>query len=193
MKKILHVIANPKQEGSVCRDVSDKMVEEIKRQYPEYEIETLDLYKTDIEHLSLDTLNRKNTKMIDMATHFASFDVYIFTSPMWNLFFPSILKSYLDHVICAGICFRYNKFGIPRGILKNKKAICVLSRGGTYGFWPLSIFANDKKYLRQILRYTGIKDISFITADGIDQFPEKRDKITQNTIKKALKLVKTIK
>lgn len=189
--KLLYVIANPKKENSASMEVSQKLVDELKDNYPNLEIETLNLYDENMKHLSIDSLSGKNHDMEEKAKYFASFDYYVFASPMWNLSIPSILKAYLDHVLLKGVCFTYDKHGIPHGLLKNKKAVCVFARGGVYSYWPMTIFVHDKKYMKHILNFVGIKDVKFIEVDGLDKYPNKREKIIFKTVEKAKKIAKS--
>jgi len=190
--KLLHVVATPKKNDSASLDVSGSLIEELLKKYPNCEVETLRLYDDELPHLSMISQEGELARMQKTAEHFSSFDYYIFSAPMWNLSIPSILKTYIDHIVVKDITFRYNKYGIPLGLLKNKKAICVFSRGGLYSFWPLSRFAHDKKYMNQILKFMGIKNISFIEIDGLDRTPQNRRQIINKAIIKAVKLAKKL-
>ena len=61
--KLLHIIANPKKEGSASVTVSTKLVEKFVKNNPKCEVETLNLYDQNINHLSLDSLTGKDSKM----------------------------------------------------------------------------------------------------------------------------------
>jgi len=190
--KLLYIIANPKKENSVSIEVSNNLVEEFKKNNPNAEVETLNLYDEKLGHLSIDSLMGKNTDMKDKAIHFSSFDRYVIASPMWNLSIPSILKAYIDYIMVKGIGFNYNKYGVPYGLLKNKKAVCVFARGGVYSYWPMTIFAHDKKYMKHILNFVGIKDIKFLEVDGLDKYPNKKQNIIAKAMVKAAKLARKL-
>lgn len=190
--RLLHIIANPKKYNSVSIDVSEKLVQEFRNNNPGSYVEVLNLYDENIGHLSLDALMGKNTDMKDRANHFASFDYYVFASSMWNFFIPSILKAYIDHIMVKGICFDYNKYGYPYGLLKKRKAICVFARGGEYSHWPMTLFANDRKYMKQILNFIGIRKINFLEVNGLDKHPNERKKILEKAAKKARKIAKKL-
>ena len=188
--RLLCVVSDPKGEESLSFKVAEKFITNMKKKHKNIEVVIHNLYKEGVENLSLESISGKNSKMKDMAEHFAGFDFYVFCSPMWNLSIPSILKAYFDHILLKGVSFRYNKYGMPIGLLKKKRALCILSRGGVYSFWPMTVFAHDKKYLRHILSFIGIRNVKFLEIDGVDKYPTKKEKIVDVANKKAAKLVK---
>ena len=50
---------------------------------------------------------------------------------MWNLSIPAILKAYIDYISVSGITFKYTSNGSV-GLLNDKKAVHIVSRGGEY-------------------------------------------------------------
>ena len=71
---------------------------------------------------------------------------------MWNLSIPAILKAYIDYVSVVGITFKYTSKG-PVGILKNKKAIYIVARGGEYENSPYEMGERAKNYLWILWHY----------------------------------------
>jgi FMN-dependent NADH-azoreductase len=59
-------------------------------------------------------------------------DKYVFVAPMWEFSFPAALKKYLDIIYAARQTFQYNEFGLPMGLLKNKKAVFIQASGGNH-------------------------------------------------------------
>lgn len=174
MSKVLYIKANIKNEGeSRTFKVSDSFVEEYKKNNPEDEIITLDLYKENIDFLRADDLGKlfgpkdeesKNNSILKYAYQFADADKYIIAAPMWNLSFPAILKAYIDYVSVSGITFKYTAEG-PVGLLNNKKAVHIVSRGGGYDNSPYEM---GDRYLRTILGFFGIHDIETIAIENLD-------------------------
>ena len=62
-------------------------------------------------------------------------DIIVIAAPMYNFGIPSTLKAWFDHVLRAGVTFRYSEAG-PEGLLKGKRAIVIESRGGLYSDGP---------------------------------------------------------
>ncbi|EHK2404166.1 NAD(P)H-dependent oxidoreductase [Clostridium perfringens] len=196
MSKVLYVKANIKNEGeSRTFKVSDSFVEEYKKNNPEDEIITLDLYKENIDFLRADDLGKlfgpkdeesKNNSILKYAYQFADSDKYIIAAPMWNLSFPAILKAYIDYVSVSGITFKYTAEG-PVGLLNNKKAVHIVSRGGGYDNSPYEM---GDRYLRTILGFFGIKDIETIAIDNLDVMGVNVKEKVEEGIEKAISLAK---
>ncbi|MDJ8948373.1 FMN-dependent NADH-azoreductase [Clostridium perfringens] len=196
MSKVLYVKANIKNEGeSRTFKVSDSFVEEYKKNNPEDEIITLDLYKENIDFLRGDDLGKlfgpkdeesKNNSILKYAYQFADADKYIIAAPMWNLSFPAILKAYIDYVSVSGITFKYTAEG-PVGLLNNKKAVHIVSRGGGYDNSPYEM---GDRYLRTILGFFGIKDIETIAIDNLDVMGVNVKEKVEEGIEKAISLAK---
>ena len=196
MSKVLYIKANIKNEGeSRTFKVSDSFVEEYKKNNPEDEIITLDLYKENIDFLRADDLGKlfgpkdeesKNNSILKYAYQFADADKYIIAAPMWNLSFPAILKAYIDYVSVSGITFKYTAEG-PVGLLNNKKAVHIVSRGGAYDNSPYEM---GDRYLRTILGFFGIKDIETIAIDNLDVMGINVEEKVEEGIEKAISLAK---
>ena len=78
--------------------------------------------------------------------------------------FPAILKAYIDYISVTGITFKYTAQG-PVGILNNKKAVHIVSRGGEYVNAPYEM---GDKYLRTILGFFGIEEVETIAIENVD-------------------------
>ena len=174
MSKVLYIKANIKREGDTRTfKVSDSFVSEYKKNNPNDEVITLDLYNEKIDFLKLEDLgdvfgpkneNSKKHPVLKYAYQFADADKYIIAAPMWNLSIPAILKAYIDYVSVAGITFKYTSEGAV-GLLNNKKAVHIVSRGGEYGN---NTYEMGDRYLRTILRFFGISDIETIAIENLD-------------------------
>jgi FMN-dependent NADH-azoreductase len=94
-------------------------------------------------------------------------DTIVIASPMYNFSISSNLKAWIDHVTRAGRTFRYTEEGRPEGLLKNKKVVVVTGRGGIYSEGALSPFDFQEPYLRTILGFIGLTDLTFIHVEGL--------------------------
>jgi len=174
MSKVLYIKANIKKAGeSRTFKVSDSFIEEYKSNNPSDEIITLDLYKENIDFLRPEDLGEifgpkneesRNNPILKYAYQFAEADKYVIAAPMWNLSIPAILKAYIDYVSVTGITFKYTAEG-PVGLLKDKKAVHIVSRGGEYGNAPYEM---GDRYLRTILGFFGIQDMKTIAVESLD-------------------------
>ncbi|SUC46927.1 FMN-dependent NADH-azoreductase [Providencia stuartii] len=81
---------------------------------------------------------------------------------MYNLNIPSHLKNYFDFIARAGETFKYTEQGSV-GLLENKRAFVLTSRGGIYKDTASDIIV---PFLKLFLNFIGITDIEFIFAGG---------------------------
>ncbi|HYM04716.1 MAG TPA: NAD(P)H-dependent oxidoreductase, partial [Stellaceae bacterium] len=99
-------------------------------------------------------------------------DTIVLAVPMYNFAIPSTLKAWIDHVARAGRTFRYTAAG-PEGLLKGKKVFVVTGRGGIYsGDVPAKIMDFQEPYLRAVLGFLGLDDVTFIHVEGLKVSPE---------------------
>lgn len=88
-------------------------------------------------------------------------DTLVIGLPVYNFSVPAQLKNWLDQIARAGVTFQYSKAG-PEGLLTGKRAIVAMASGGTPAESPVD-FAWP--YLRQMLGFVGITDVTLVAAD----------------------------
>lgn len=193
--RVLYIKSNPKDtKDSASSMVAEEFINSYLKENPEDTLDVIDLYKESWPHLdkeALDNYKEEEALLRSTATKFSTYDKYIISAPMWNLSIPSILKAYFDYVVVSGITFKYSKYGIPIGLLKNKKALCIIARGGNYSYWPMSNFGFDRKYLKVILKFMGIKNIKFLTIENLNKDVKNFDKIVNKAMSKAHKIAES--
>jgi FMN-dependent NADH-azoreductase len=101
-------------------------------------------------------------------------DVIVIGAPMYNFSIPSTLKAWFDHVLRAGVTFSYSEAG-PKGLVTGKKAVVVEARGGLYSEGPAQAADFQEAYLRHLLGFIGLNDVTFVRAEKIGFGPEARD------------------
>jgi FMN-dependent NADH-azoreductase len=91
---------------------------------------------------------------------------------MYNFSIPSTLKAWIDHVARRGRTFRYTEKG-PEGLLKGKKVFVLTARGGVYSNGaPAAAFDFQEPYLRAVLAFVGLTDVTFVHFEGLAMGPE---------------------
>lgn len=95
-------------------------------------------------------------------------ELIVIGAPIYNFGVPATLKAWIDMVARAGVTFRYTENG-PRGLLKNKRAIVVITSGGTKVGSDID-FASG--YLKHVLGFVGVHDVEFIVADELNSRSE---------------------
>ncbi len=96
-------------------------------------------------------------------------DEYVFGVAMHNFSIPSTLKLWIDQIVRVGKTFAYGADG-PKGLLTGKKATVLLASGGVYSPGT-SLAALDfvTPYLRTVLGFIGVTDVTVIVAEGTAQ------------------------
>jgi FMN-dependent NADH-azoreductase len=189
MKKLLHIDSSVLGPHSVSRQLSAAIVERLRRATPDLEVAYRDLTVTPLAHLSGAHLaaaqgaaNPDASVQQEIATsqavlaEFLVADTIVLGAPMYNFTIPSQLKAWIDRIVIAGKTFKYGAQG-PEGLAGSKRVIAAVSRGGFYGpGTPAAALEHLETYLRGVFGFIGVKDLEFISADGIQIGPEHREK-----------------
>jgi len=193
MKRLLHIVATPRGTGSRTLKVSKVFLEQCKKKYPDCKIDELNLFTEKIPPLTTKRIDGKYTLLGgkdlegelkdawgDIEQHierFLSADGYLLSTPMWNFSIPHVLKHYIDVIVQPKYLFQYTDKG-PEGLVKNKKMVIITSRGGDYGpDSPFRPYDLQEPYLRTVLGFVGITDITFVNAQPMDALgPEVQEK-----------------
>ncbi|PJJ60931.1 FMN-dependent NADH-azoreductase [Hymenobacter chitinivorans] len=93
-------------------------------------------------------------------------DVLVIGVPFYNFSIPSSLKSWLDHLTRAGITFRYTPTG-PEGLITGKKVYLAVASGGIYSDGPMQAYDFATPYLRLVLRFLGLTDVTLARVEGV--------------------------
>jgi FMN-dependent NADH-azoreductase len=99
-------------------------------------------------------------------------DVIVIGAPMYNFSIPSTLKTWIDHIAIAGRTFRYAAGGYPEGLVTGKRVYIVASRGGAYSNGPTAAYNFQDSYLRSVLGFLGLTDITVIVAEQQKMGPD---------------------
>ncbi len=162
---MLIIYAHPNKQGfsGAFLKVVEKRLKQNKTKY-----EVLDLYEMNYdpilkqsEHYTsgnydISDVNKEIQAKIQAAKQL------IFIYPIWWQNMPAILKGFVDHVFTPRFAYKYvNK--IPMGLLKNKKALVLVSTGSPR--WFEKLYFQDcgiKVLTKDTLNFCGIKTKSFV-------------------------------
>jgi FMN-dependent NADH-azoreductase len=100
-------------------------------------------------------------------------DTIVIGAPMYNFSVATGLRAWFDYVLRAGETFSYSEAG-PKGLLTGKRVIVVESRGGLYSEGPAKAVDFQEPYLRHLLGFMGLTDVTFVHAEKIGYGPEAR-------------------
>jgi FMN-dependent NADH-azoreductase len=93
-------------------------------------------------------------------------DTIVGGAPMYNFTISAPLKAWIDQIVRVGRTVFGGPKG-PEGVLKGKKVVVLTSRGGAYRpGTPTAQFDYQEQYLRHILAFIGLTDVTFIHAEN---------------------------
>jgi FMN-dependent NADH-azoreductase len=207
MSKLLYITVNPKKDIILSKgmQIGEVFLQEFKQHKPDVEIEHMHLYDMEIPEIDMDLLyaraklsfmgktfeqlseaeQTKITKMHKLADRFIAADYYVFTTPLWNLGSPAILKSFLDNLFIVNKTFTNTEEG-PKGLLTNRKALHIQTRGGIYSTGPMVDFEFGDRFLRKALGFLGMELLDTVVAEGMDHFPKKAPDIMNKAKEQAI-------
>lgn len=178
MSNVLIIESSARQQGSFSRQLTQQFISQWQAAHPTDQVTVRDLALHPVPHLDANLLGgwmkpeaqrsadeHASLKRSDELTdELLAADVLVLAAPMYNFAIPSTLKAWLDHVLRAGVTFKYTETG-PQGLLTGKKAYVLTARGGLY---TGSTSDHQEPYLRQVMAFVGIHDVTFIHAEGMN-------------------------
>jgi FMN-dependent NADH-azoreductase len=179
MKKILNIVSSVKGEDSFSIKLSNAVIEKLLSVYPGSSINTHDLTKSPFPHLEeshftafytpeeLRTEEHKEAiQNSDQAIkELMEADIIVIGVPLYNFGIPSTLKAWIDHIVRAGVTFSYAN-GFPEGLVVNKDVYLAIASGGVYSDGPMKGYDFTEPYLRTVLGFIGMKDITTFRVEG---------------------------
>ena len=179
---ILHLDSSINGENSASRELSGKIVEQLKTWPWGEEVVYRDLAANPLPHLTLDAF--ADTSVLD---EFLAADTVVIGAPMYNFTLPTQLKAWIDRIAIAGKTFRYTENG-PQGLVGGKRVIIALARGGLYGEGaPAAALEHLETYLRGVFNFIGIEP-EFVIAEGLAISPEHRTTAISQAIGETMRL-----
>jgi FMN-dependent NADH-azoreductase len=180
MTQLLVIESSANLASSASRDLTRAFVAGYKAAHGEATIVTHDLVADPVPHLGVDLLGgffgkpeelteaqkaaiALSDKLIDQVE---AASVIVIGAPMYNFSIPSALKAWIDHLARAGRTFRYTENG-PQGLLGGRKVVLLLASGGIYSDGPYKTYDFQETYLRAILGFIGLTDVTVVRAEGM--------------------------
>jgi len=180
MKKILNIISSPRGAESNSIRLAEALIGKLTAQHPGSILKTVDLVKTKFPHLEEAQLagfftppgqhteeHREAIRHSEEAIRdvFDS-DILVIGAPMYNFSLPSALKAWIDHIVRAGKTFSYSEKGAA-ALVNGKKTYLVIASGGVYSDGPMKERDFAEPYLRWILGFIGLTDITTVRVEGL--------------------------
>ena len=203
MTKLLIIDSAATGEASVSRKLTAELAERLAERDPAVQIVRRDIGADTIPHLTAETVGairgaarteaeREALALSDaLIEEVNEADLIVIGAPMYNFGMASTLKTWFDHVLRAGVTFRYTAEG-PQGLVRGKKAVVIETRAGLYsegaaagmewssrhapgmaadGRGP-SALDHQEPHIRTLLGFMGITDVTFVRAEKLAFGPE---------------------
>jgi FMN-dependent NADH-azoreductase len=165
--------------SSVTRRLTAKFAEEWRKNHPDGEVIQRDLSATILPQITddwnatqLEESKRTPAHRSYLSTsdelieELEAADTVVIGAPMYNFTIPSSLKAWIDQIVRLGKTVGYGPNG-PQGLLARKKVVVITSRGGAYEKGTAKgAFDFQEPYLRHILGFIGLTDVTFIHAEN---------------------------
>jgi FMN-dependent NADH-azoreductase len=176
-KNILRIDASMRKTDSYSRNLLDKLIKQLNGEKGiSVKVTTRDLAdgislineqwitanftaideRTEDQHKSLIT----SDTLVDELNNA---ELIVIGLPIYNFGVPAAFKAWIDQVVRSKLTFQYTDTG-PVGLLNNKKAYIIVASGGTKLGTELD-FISD--YVRHVLGFIGITDITFIDSSSV--------------------------
>ena len=183
MSNILALTSSARGEASVSNRLVRETVAALRENDPAMTVTARDIGAEPVPHLTVESATALRGEPANAAQAEAralsdtlvgevqAADTLVIGAPMYNFGIPSTLKAWFDYVLRAGVTFRYTEAG-PEGLLKGKRAIVILTRGGLYSEGPAQAMDAQEPHLRTLLGFIGITDVTFVRAEKLAFGPE---------------------
>jgi FMN-dependent NADH-azoreductase len=176
-KNILRIDASMRKTDSYSRDLLDKLIKQLNGEKGiNVKVTTRDLADgislineqwIAANFTAIDERNEDQHKSLiasdTLVDELNKAELIVIGLPIYNFGVPAAFKAWIDQVVRSKLTFQYTDTG-PVGLLNNKKAYIIVASGGTKLGTELD-FISD--YVRHVLGFIGITDITFIDSSSV--------------------------
>ena len=180
MKNILLILGSPRDRASYSHQIGRRIVDDLKSHYPSAKVVVRNLAKEPLPDvgeafvtgrvLAQDKRSAAEAEALALSdvlvAELMAADVLVLATPMHNFGISAAVKAWIDQIVRPGVTFSYSDKG-PIGLVKDKKAVLVLARGGIYAEGPMKQYDFQEPYLRTVLGFIGITDIDVVRIEGV--------------------------
>lgn len=185
MARILHLDASPRDKRSISRLLSHEFMEASRRLHPADSVVYRDVGHCPVPHVTeawvvgafappkIQPADAQAAIQLSdvLVDEFLAADRYVFGIPMHNFSVPSTFKAYVDQIVRVG-----RTFSAENGLASGKKMVIFTARGGNFAPGsPMRAMDFQEPWLRAIFGFVGIKDMTFIHAQGLNMGAEPRE------------------
>jgi FMN-dependent NADH-azoreductase len=194
MKKILHIISSPRGEESFSIKLGNSIVEKIQAAYPGSTVKVNNLVEKQYPHLEEAQITSfytpeeyRTPEGVEALRHsdeaigeIMEADTIVIGAPFYNFSIHSTLKAWIDHISRVNVTFRFTETG-PEGLIHGKKVYIAIASGGIYSEGAMQSYDFSAPYLKAILGFLGITDVTIIRVEGT-AIPELKDSALEKAV-----------
>jgi FMN-dependent NADH-azoreductase len=177
---ILVLQASPRSDGSHSRALTEPVVKRLTGLLPKASVVVRDLAATPPPHVTdefigamftppdAQSASQKEVLALSNALveELAAARFVVIGTPMYNNTVPSALKAWIDHIVRPGLTFSFRPDSFE-GLLTGKRAFVVTASGAVYTTGPRVSEDFLTPYLKHILGFIGITDVTFVHGEGL--------------------------
>lgn len=179
---ILLVHASPRGERSHSRRLADKFLESWQHAHPQGKATVRDLGHEPPPFVSEAWVEgaftppsgqspaaRAAIRVSDAyVNELLAADEIVIATPIYNLSIPAALKAWIDQIVRVGRTFAMGSAGFE-GLLKTKRVRVLVASGGDFRpDGPYAAYNFVEPYLRAVLGFIGITDVTFVYAHSLN-------------------------
>ena len=188
---ILYVTSSSRGSASYSNRVATKVLDELQNREDGATVTVRDLARDPLPHIDDDFVaatksaqgaqtERQRALLAQsdaLVDELLAADVVVIGAPMINFTIPTNLKAWIDFVARAGRTFSYSEAG-PKGLVTGKQVIIVAARGGNYSGVG-SALDFQVPYLKGVLGFIGLTDVTVLEVEGTAYGPEAAEKAVE--------------
>ncbi len=185
MKTILYLSCSPRGAAAHSRIIADELVDRLRTRHPGADVIRRDLSANPPSLVDAafsaavlgpqDGLAPALAESETLIRELESCDALVLATPMHNYGVPAALKAWIDQIVRIHRSFRSTPEG-KIGVLTDRPVYVVVASGGWFsgpsptGTPPQPDFLTP--YLRAVFATIGLRDIVFVTLEGVVRGPE---------------------
>src|SRR5215471_6982895 len=188
MPKLFHLNCSPRAD-SESSALARVFLDGFRKARPDWDVDVVDIWRERMPEFAGPIVEAKYARMKAqafndaqrdsfaeaerMALRFSLADRVLISTPMWNFGIPYKLKQWLDVINQPGLTFRFDPARGYLPLLKDRPTLVILASGSDYTT-GMNRGRTDMAtpYLREALRFIGVKDVRFVPIGPTTGPPE---------------------